>query len=54
MRKVTNVRKYQKENKELSEDDVKSIEKGIDDSMRDYQTKIEDAFNAKEQEVMTV
>ena len=46
--------KRMKEAKELSEDDVKSIEKGIDDSMRDYQTKIEDAFKAKEQEVMTV
>lgn len=46
--------KRMKEAKELSEDDVKSIEKGIDDSMRDYQTKIEDVFKAKEQEVMTV
>lgn len=46
--------KRMKEAKELSEDDVKSIEKGIDDSMRDCQTKIEDVFKAKEQEVMTV
>ncbi|NCU30315.1 ribosome recycling factor [Candidatus Saccharibacteria bacterium] len=43
-----------KDAKELSEDDVKAIEKGIDDSMRDYQTKIDEVFKAKEKEVMTV
>lgn len=43
-----------KDAKELSEDDVKAIEKGIDDSMRDYQSKIEETFKAKEKEVMTV
>lgn len=46
--------KRMKDAKELSEDDVKAIEKGIDDSMRDYQAKIEEVFKAKEKEVMTV
>jgi ribosome recycling factor len=46
--------KRMKEAKELSEDDVKAIEKGIDDSMKDYQADIEELFKAKEKEVMTV
>ena len=46
--------KRMKDAKELSEDDVKRIEKGLDDSMKDYQAKIEEIFKAKEQEVMTV
>lgn len=43
-----------KDSKELSEDDVKAIEKGIDGSMRDYQAKIDEVFKSKEKEVMTV
>lgn len=43
-----------KDAKELSEDDVKAIEKGVDDSMKDFQVKIDEIFKAKEQEVMTV
>ena len=43
-----------KEAKQLSEDDVKHIEKGVDDDMRDYNTKLEEIFKAKEKEVMTV
>lgn len=43
-----------KDNKELSEDDVKRIEKGLDDDMKTYQVKVEDIFKAKEKEVMTV
>ena len=46
--------KRMKEAKELSEDDVKAVEKGIDDDMKDYQVKIEEAFKSKEKEVMTV
>lgn len=46
--------KRMKDAKELSEDDVKMIEKGIDDDMRDYQVKIDEAFRAKEKEVMTI
>lgn len=43
-----------KEAKQLSEDDVLHIEKGIDDDMRDYAMKIDEIFRAKEKEVMTV
>lgn len=46
--------KRMKDNKELSEDDVKAIEKGIDDDMKVYQGKIDETFKAKEQEVMTI
>ena len=46
--------KKMKDAKELSEDDVKTVEKGIDDDMRDFQTKIDDIFKLKEKEVMTV
>lgn len=46
--------KRMKDNKELSEDDVKAIEKGIDDDMKVFQGKIDDAFKAKEKEVMTL
>lgn len=43
-----------KEAKQLSEDDVVHIEKGIDDDMREYQEKIDQLLHAKEKEVMTV
>jgi len=46
--------KRMKDAKELSEDDVKMIEKGIDDDMRDYQMKIDEVFRAKEKEVRTI
>ena len=46
--------KRMKENKELSEDDVKAIEKGIDDTMKRFQATIEDIFKTKEKEVMTI
>lgn len=46
--------KAKKDAKELSEDDIKRIEKDIDKSMTDYQTKIETAFKAKETEILTV
>lgn len=46
--------KRKKDAKELSEDDVRSVEKEFDKLMADYQAKIEQAFKAKEAEVMTV
>ncbi len=46
--------KRMKDAKELSEDDVKQIEKGIDDDMKDYQAKIDQLFKEKEQDIMTI
>lgn len=46
--------KSRKEAKELSEDDVKRVEKEIDRLMVEFQTKIDSAVKAKEQEVMTI
>lgn len=46
--------KNKKDAKELSEDDVKRIEKGLDDSMRDMQAKLDATAKAKEQEIMTL
>ncbi len=46
--------KKMKENKELSEDDVKRVEKEFDKLMSDYQTNIEATFKAKEQDILTV
>ena len=43
-----------KEAKELSEDDVKQIEKEFDKQMADYQAKIEAAFRAKEKDILTI
>lgn len=46
--------KTKKEAKELSEDDVKRVEKVMDDAMREFQTKLDAAAKAKEQEIMTI
>lgn len=46
--------KRKKEAKELSEDDLKAVEKEFDKLMHTYQEKIDTTFKAKEQEVMTV
>jgi ribosome recycling factor len=46
--------KRKKDAKELSEDDVKSVEKAIDKLMADYQEKIEAAFKAKEKDILTI
>jgi len=43
-----------KEAKELTEDDMKAVEKAIDKLMADYQSKIEDIFKAKEQDILKV
>lgn len=46
--------KRMKDAKELSEEDMKQIEKGVDDDMKTFQVKIDEIFKAKEQEVMTL
>lgn len=46
--------KRKKDAKELSEDDVKAVEKAIDKLMADYQEKIETAFKVKEQDILTI
>ena len=46
--------KLKKDTKELSEDDVKRIEKEIDKLMAEYQEKIEAAFTAKEKDILTI
>ena len=43
-----------KENKELSEDDLKLIEKEIDKLMSKMQTKIDAIFDSKKKEILTV
>lgn len=46
--------KRKKDAKELSEDDVKAVEKEFDKLMADYQASIDEKLKAKEAEVMTV
>lgn len=46
--------KRKKDAKELSEDDVKAIEKAIDKFVSEYQEKIEVAFKVKEQDILTI
>jgi ribosome recycling factor len=46
--------KSKKENKELSEDDVKRIEKEVTEYVVSFQKQIDEAHKAKEQELMTV
>lgn len=46
--------KAKKDAKELSEDDLKRIEKGLDSSIANFQTKLDTAAKAKETEIMTV
>jgi ribosome recycling factor len=46
--------KRKKDAKELSEDDVKAVEKVFDKLMTDYQDKIEAAFRAKEQDILKI
>lgn len=43
-----------KDAKELSEDDLKRIEKSIDDSVAVYNGKIDTAFKDKEKEILTI
>ena len=46
--------KRKREDKELSEDDVKLVEKEFDRLMGEYQTKFEDGFKAKEKDILTI
>lgn len=46
--------KRKKDAKELSEDDVKHIEKEFDKLMTDYQEKIEVTFRTKEKDILTI
>jgi len=46
--------KRQKDDKQLSEDDVKRAEKDIDKLMADFQAKIDAAFKAKEKDILTI
>jgi ribosome recycling factor len=46
--------KRKKDAKELSEDDVKLIEKEFDKLMSDFQEKIETAFRTKEKDILTI
>lgn len=46
--------KRKKDAKELSEDDVKHIEKEFDKLMADFQTKIDETIKAKEKEILTI
>lgn len=46
--------KAKKEAKELSEDELKMIEKGFDRLMGEYQGKIEEAFKTKEKDILTL
>lgn len=46
--------KRKKEAKELTEDDVKAVEKAVDGLVADYQSKIESTFKSKEQEILKV
>lgn len=46
--------KRKKDSKELSEDDVKRVEKEFDRLMGDYQEKIEATFKAKEKDILTI
>jgi ribosome recycling factor len=46
--------KRKKDDKELSEDDVKRVEKEIDGLMADFQGRIDAAFRAKEKDILTI
>jgi ribosome recycling factor len=46
--------KRKKDAKELSEDDVKRVEKEFDKLMTEYQDKIEVAFRSKEKDILTI
>lgn len=46
--------KRKKDAKEISEDDLKAVEKEIDRLMGEMQTKIDELFKAKEQDILTI
>src|SRR5688500_17566270 len=45
--------KRKKDDKELSEDDIKRVEKDIDKLMSDFQARIDESFKAKEKDILT-
>lgn len=46
--------KRKKEDKEISEDDLKAVEKEFDRLMGDFQAKLDEAFKTKEKEILTI
>lgn len=46
--------KHMKDNKEMSEDDLKRVEKDIDQNMSNANAKIEEMFKSKEKDIMTI
>lgn len=46
--------KSKKDTKELSEDDVKRVEKSCDEAMKSFQVKLDTIAKAKEQEILTL
>ena len=46
--------KAKKDAKELSEDDLKSVEKGVDDDMKTYNAQLDELFKAKEKDILTI
>lgn len=46
--------KRMKEDKSLSEDDLKAVEREFDKLMQDYQVKLDDHFKAKQQDILTI
>ena len=46
--------KRKKDIKELSEDEMKRVEKGIDDTMSHINSKIDELFHLKEKEILTI
>ena len=46
--------KRKKEDKEISEDDLKAVEKEFDRLMGQYQGQLEEAFKVKEKEILTI
>lgn len=46
--------KHKKDAKELSEDDVKRVEKSIDELITKFQAEIDEIFRAKEKDILTI
>lgn len=46
--------KRKKDAKELSEDDVKRVEKGIDEEMARHNARLDELFKAKEKDILTI
>lgn len=46
--------KRMKDSKEISEDDLRAVEKEFDRLMQEFQSKIDEAFKAKEKDILTI